>query len=700
MHNIFRKIISCFIGVAFAISTFVSCSQGSNSYLNNDSSHIQNETDILIDGFDREEDTFLFSVNNDIKTFSFLSKVTVAKGSEWKLYEDIGGKQEIVTKTINLISGDNYSYIFVSTSKGKQALYTIKIRRLPLYKVTFSTIDGEKIQDQFVQEGSLVSEVPNPSRTGYTFIKWNYDFAKPVYSDLTITATWKAKSYVIQLDTNGGDPLSVSSFAIEYNETIHLPTPSRRGFTFRGWRYGNSFIVDGTMWRIDSDAVLKAMWEGNIYHITYLAGAGRIEDPNSSTGYSEVTDEVRFGENYVVRNAHLTGYYLEGWHRGPADDYAKLESGIWSIDSDVIVNARWEPQEFTIFYDDNGGDETNLKTQIVKYKQNYELVVPTKKGYTFEGWFDGDRQFVSGVWDYLQDKTLKAKWTPTTYSIFLSHPSSITHYYVTFDYKGGKSSDESNVKEVVVGTPVEIPSKPTKKGYVFRGWFTDEDCRKYFDFTSKITESMTLYAGWYEIASESGTTIRLNNPNGIGALVTAGTTVYYYFVVPATQKYILTCEYKTSNNDLEKGLIMYNVTSFCSGNVNISKTFGYENDGYAYDKIQTIEFDGIAGSVIRIQYTEVYGSKNDPETYGVFTSISGDEPPVNSSDLSIEAIPLPVSVTFDSDFNLGVPTYPGHTFIGWFSEPNGNGERLTDETGASLAPWSYDTIQYVYAFFR
>ena len=67
---------------------------------------------------------------------------------------------------------------------------------------------------------------------------------------------------------------------------------------------------------------------------------------------------------------------------------------------------------------------------------------------------------------------------------------------VNFDSNQGTAVDS---QLVAVGDKVVKPADPTKKGYTFSGWFTDEDCTKAYDFDAAVdgTEpEFTLHAGW------------------------------------------------------------------------------------------------------------------------------------------------------------------------------------------------------------
>ena len=75
---------------------------------------------------------------------------------------------------------------------------------------------------------------------------------------------------------------------------------------------------------------------------------------------------------------------------------------------------------------------------------------------------------------------------------------------VTFDSNQGTAVDS---QLVAVGDKVAKPADPTKEGYTFTGWFTDEDCTKAYDFDAAVDGTQpefTLHAGW-KAATQPGT---------------------------------------------------------------------------------------------------------------------------------------------------------------------------------------------------
>ena len=90
---------------------------------------------------------------------------------------------------------------------------------------------------------------------------------------------------------------------------------------------------------------------------------------------------------------------------------------------------------------------------------------------------------------------------------------------VTFGANGGAFADGSTTSEVKTesGSSVTLPANPTRSGYTFTGWNTQQDGKgSSFDNRTVITGSMTVYAQWSE-----------NSSGGGGD----GSKTYYYFAI-------------------------------------------------------------------------------------------------------------------------------------------------------------------------
>lgn len=68
-------------------------------------------------------------------------------------------------------------------------------------------------------------------------------------------------------------------------------------------------------------------------------------------------------------------------------------------------------------------------------------------------------------------------------------------YNVTF-YLNDGTDDIYKVVETTVNTVVERPTNPTRSGYVFKGWYVDQDCLVNFSLNTLIKADTSLYAKW------------------------------------------------------------------------------------------------------------------------------------------------------------------------------------------------------------
>lgn len=72
---------------------------------------------------------------------------------------------------------------------------------------------------------------------------------------------------------------------------------------------------------------------------------------------------------------------------------------------------------------------------------------------------------------------------------------------VKFDSRGGSATGDQTPAS---GSTVTKPADPTREGYTFAGWYTDEACTEAYDFSAAVTADMTLYAKWTKNAVTPG----------------------------------------------------------------------------------------------------------------------------------------------------------------------------------------------------
>ena len=125
---------------------------------------------------------------------------------------------------------------------------------------------------------------------------------------------------------------------------------------------------------------------------------------------------------------------------------------------------------YTVTFQSEGGSE--VASQIRANTPADRPADPTKEGYTFIGWYNGESEwnFADAVTEAL---TLTAKWQ-------------LNQYTITFDTAGG-----SEVAPITqdYGTTITAPANPAKTGYTFAGW--DREIP-----TTMPAGDMTITARW------------------------------------------------------------------------------------------------------------------------------------------------------------------------------------------------------------
>ena len=244
-------------------------------------------------------------VANSQTTFSFINDIEVADGANYAVYSDLACVQPVPSKTIGLIDSDNVCYILV-TNGNDINLYTVTVRRRPLYTVAFDTSGGTSIDSQQVEEDSLAAKPADPEKTGYEFKGYDYDFNEPIVENTTINAKWQIIFYKISYVLNGGvnniDNLTL--YTIEDKVKLK-PASDKLGYTFKSWDNGGVIEKGST-----GDKTFTANWQVITYKISYVLNGG-INNTDNPTTYT-IEDKIELKS--AVSNK--LGYSFASWDNG------------------------------------------------------------------------------------------------------------------------------------------------------------------------------------------------------------------------------------------------------------------------------------------------------------------------------------------------------------------------------------------------
>ena len=229
-----------------------------------------------------------------------------------------------------------------------------------------------------------------------------------------------------------------------YGGTIKI-TSSNEGTTeFKGSVLNNNGIIEKG--EFTGEVTNNGTISGGVFNGT-VNNNGIIENPDDSTG------------------PNFTGTVING-------EDGTIAEGV-SIPNLIFI----------VTFDNEGTKTTET------FAKGGNLTAPTtqtKEGYRFDGWYY-DNNGSEAKWNFDTDTvtramTLKAKWVQT--------------YTVTFETSGGSAVGPVTVD---AGSTVTKPADPTKSGYTFGGWYTENTYENPYDFHAAVTGSLTLYAKWNAI---------------------------------------------------------------------------------------------------------------------------------------------------------------------------------------------------------
>ena len=410
----------------------------------------------------------------------------------------------------------------------------------PVYKVTFYMNAHCASIDVNVKHGEKVARPnPDPVSYGYVFdgwyeddtfnIPWNFD--TPITDNTTINAKWiseedfnsakeDAKSqisnlaesvkstinslnlpndikqtYLVEVDNeahtaaekieNAEYTDKIKSIVIEADNKINNILQNAKAAVIK---YTVTFNMMGHGTAPSSQTVEnggKATMPATPAAEGYLFG-GWYKDQNLQTAWNFDTDTVTADTTIYAKwtsdsQSLEDGYYLAGTLNGGSFwDVSSLNSGM-----KLEVNAA-VPGEY--------------KIDRIFYEDDWVKVVKVENGEITAWYKDGEDNHYTVSADEAGEGTLYFRpegdlsWT---YIYFTVIPKEAPKYTVTFNMMGHGTAPSSQTVEK--GGKVTKPDDPAAEGYLFSGWYKDENLQTAWNFNlDKVTADTTLYAKWTE----------------------------------------------------------------------------------------------------------------------------------------------------------------------------------------------------------
>ena len=205
------------------------------------------------------------------------------------------------------------------------------------YEVTFilnasdATLEGGSTVEYTYD---AVMNLPTPERAGYTFAGWKKGSLEgetlvsgSTFKDtapFSAYATWTANTYAVTFNLNDA-PQSPATMAGDatvnfvYDAAMELPTPSRVGYIFAGWKKGSATgeaLTNGQANKYAENFTAYATWvadDGQTFTIALdLAGGNMKAGEENPTTYKASDDAI------TLKNPVKVGYRFVGWKEGEA----------------------------------------------------------------------------------------------------------------------------------------------------------------------------------------------------------------------------------------------------------------------------------------------------------------------------------------------------------------------------------------------
>jgi uncharacterized repeat protein (TIGR02543 family) len=348
----------------------------------------------------------------------------------------------------------------------------------------------------------LVDGKDQVKRPGYHFDGWytsasggssySYSGNQMPSMNVTVFAHWSVNTYKVTFDPNhegwtGGVIKEDHDFDTEMGI---LPAPEIYGWKLTGWWTGKngsgSRITEQTTVEF-KDMVYYGNWEPLTYQVRFISN---VEQPE---GESVQTFMVSQTYDQVFKNLPEPvekGYTFTGWYD---EDNKKLNpqtifQPVSGAEGD-IYHAGWKANSYKIrfVYFDADGKQVSIEMNQEYPSQFGTLPTPEKQGYTFIGWFkDNGEEVIAGSWVEAGDVEYKARWKANQYTIHFER-----------NLPESETMEDPEDKTVTYTLPIGVLPYLNETGYVFLGWFTEQEGgSRIRETTLAALGDQTYYGHW------------------------------------------------------------------------------------------------------------------------------------------------------------------------------------------------------------
>ncbi len=393
-------------------------------------------------------------------------------------------------------------------------------------------------------------------KDGFSFATSDGSTLSVGYIEITVNNTVPNGKVSYRGNGSEGGAVPVDSATYAQNATVtalgNTGSLIKTGYNFAGWNIaadgsGTNYNAGSTFSMGASGMILYAKWiSAPTYTVTYNANSsnsGLVPSSQIKTDGVNLTLAANIGT--LAKN----GYTFAGWNtlaNGTGTTY--VAGGTYSNNANVILYARWTPNNYTVTFNANGGGAPSPANKVVTNASPYgDLATVSYPGFIFNGWFTaatgGTKILPTTTVNISNNQTLHAQWMAGT------------AYTVSYHANGADSGTVPADHDKIEGVTLTLATNSgglTRTNYTFAGWNTAADgtgdpYAAGAPYTANA--AVTLYAQWalntYAVAyngnGSTGGTAPSNQTkthginltlSGAGTLVRAGYTFVNWNTAP------------------------------------------------------------------------------------------------------------------------------------------------------------------------